>query len=615
MTELSLQVRNIGGIEALEATFEDGVVLVAGPNASNKTSLLKALSFALGSDDVPIRSGAACAEVTLSYGDRTVVRTAERNGAGVSISGDPWIPGDDSDALVTFATLLEFNPLRAAVRNGRPFEEALKAPLDLESLEAERSAKMSEKRDLQDRLSRLDGVESEFDRVREELSSKRDRIEELERELDSLEERRSDSTDSDEELDRLREKRAKLVGERDTQRRRVETTEDAISRLEDELEQVDDRIAEAEERVAGHDVESLRAEKEQLQQSVAERRDRVEVLQSVLTANREMLNSDFTGVVGRERTLMGDTYSCWACGQEAADSDFEETLEDLVELVEEDREKLDEYRPRIRELESEIEAARDAESSLRERRDQRQDIEDSLAERRESLEVQRERLREVESDLRDVTADIEEHERERADTESDIASEIEDVRVTLQTVQNEVDRLEDRREELTERVEERRNLRDDVEALRSEITELTQRIENAEQELRTSFNETMDDLVGLLGFERIQRIWLDGDFELVIARETDGSVQRESVEHLAESERELIGLVLGLAGYLTYDLPEQVPMLALDSFGAFDISRAQRLLEYISDVAGHVLVAVHPDRAAELDFPVSEVTAFLTSQA
>lgn len=87
MSKLSIHVRNVGGIEELNASFEDSVTLIAGPNASNKTSLLKALAFVLGSDDVPIRSGAECAEVTLSYEGHSVTRTAERTDAGTTRSG------------------------------------------------------------------------------------------------------------------------------------------------------------------------------------------------------------------------------------------------------------------------------------------------------------------------------------------------------------------------------------------------------------------------------------------------------------------------------------------------------------------------------------------------
>lgn len=610
MSELSLHIQNVGGIEEIRAEFDDGVTLVAGPNASNKTSLLKALAFALGSDDVPIRSGATRAEVTLSYDGRSITRTAERTDTGTAISGEPWIMADDSDALASFAALLEFNPLRSAIRNGRSFEQSLKEPLDLETLKAERSSKMADKRRLQEELAELEDLDSDLERTREDLSAKRDRIAELEDELQTLREERSESVETDDELEKLREERAELAGERDTQRRQVENTEDAIDRLERRRDEIATRIEDAEARIGDYDVESMQSEKENLERQVAEREDRLDVLQSVLTANREMHNSDFTGVVGRERSLAGDTFTCWACGQPAQAEDFEDTLDELVDLVEQDQSELENYRPRIQEIESRLAEARDVESTLRDLRAQRQDVESTISEREASLETQRERLRDVESRLRDLSEQIEGYEREQADVESDAARRIEDVRVKIQTARNDVERLKDRREELERRLAERDELEEEIDELRSEITALTDQIENTEREIRTSFNETMDDLVSLLEFERVQRIWLDGDFELVIAREADGSVQHESVDHLAESERELIGLVLGLAGYLTYDLQDQAPILALDSLGAFDAARAQRLIEYVGDVADVVLAAVHPDWAAELEFPVAEPSSW-----
>jgi uncharacterized protein YhaN len=104
----------------------------------------------------------------------------------------------------------------------------------------------------------------------------------------------------------------------------------------------------------------------------------------------------------------------------------------------------------------------------------------------------------------------------------------------------------------------------------------------------------MDDLLAALDFERIERIWLDGNFELVIAREVDGSVRADTIQHLAESEREIIGLVLGLAGYITYDMSEVSPVLALDSLGAFDSARTERLIDYFADRSDLLLASVHP---------------------
>jgi hypothetical protein len=105
----------------------------------------------------------------------------------------------------------------------------------------------------------------------------------------------------------------------------------------------------------------------------------------------------------------------------------------------------------------------------------------------------------------------------------------------------------------------------------------------------------MDELIDILDFDRIERIWLDGSFDLVIAREVDGAVREDSLEHLAESEREMIGLVLALAGYLTYDLPEKVPVLLIDTLGAFDTTRTERLIQFFSERTEYLVVAVRTE--------------------
>ena len=143
-----------------------------------------------------------------------------------------------------------------------------------------------------------------------------------------------------------------------------------------------------------------------------------------------------------------------------------------------------------------------------------------------------------------------------------------------------------------------------MEELSAEITELTDTIENQETELRTEFNEGMEELLDVLEFDRIARVWLDGGFQLTITREVDGRMRQDSIQHLSESEREMVGLVLALAGYVTYDLPETVPFLLLDTLNAFDTDRTQRLIEYFDGQADYLLAAVLSEVAEEMDCEV-----------
>ncbi|MFB6097036.1 MAG: archaea-specific SMC-related protein [Haloferacaceae archaeon] len=603
MSEIEVAVSNIGGIDELSVTFEEGATMIAGPNASNKTSLLHAIAFAFGADSVPLRSGTDRGHVRLRIGGRTIERTAERTATGIRAEGDTWIDNPEDAVLVDrFATLLETNPLRVAVSGDGDVEDLLKEPMNVDALEAERSRLLSEKRDLGQRLEKLSNVDERLADRRRELESQREHIAELEAELEELYDQQADVEGVDEELQELREERADAVSEREQQNAQIEELEATVDRLEGRLEEVDDEIEAAREEAEGHDVDALRERRVGIEEELAAVTERIDVLQSVLTANREMLGSEYTGVLGQESGLVSDELTCWACGQAAAEDDFEATIDSLQSLIERDKQRKAEREPELEALSERIESAREAERRVRELEADRSDLKDRLENRRESLAHHRDALSEIRERVADLDERIADLERDQTAEQSDVAERIESTRVEIETSRRDIEQLEAACEELRKQRAQRDELENELESVSTEITELTERIEGIEVHLREEFNTAMDDLIDALGFDRIDRVWLDGDFELVIAREVDGHVREDSLEHLAESEREMIGLVLGLAGYLTYDVADVAPVLAIDSLGAFDADRADRLLSYFAERTDLLVAAVHPNMATRLDF-------------
>jgi len=603
MSEIELDVENIGGISDASFSFGSGTTLVVGRNASNKTSLLRSVQFALGADEIPVRSGADAASVRLSMDGTEIQRHARRNGAGYTISGDGWVNDPDEVEIVNqFACLLGTNPLRGAVEKGEGVESLLKEPIDIEALEAERSEKMSRKRDLRRDVERLDDVDERLTARTDELAEKRERIETLDAELDDLYTEQNESETDDERLEELREARTDLRTERGNYRNQIEELEETIERLTERRSTVESELEDAREHTESHDIETLKQERESVREELDEITERIDVLQSVLSANRELLDSEYAGSLGYEPGLMDDELSCWACGNPAPRSDFEDTVDELQEILKRDKRRKREREPELTEVESEIEAAHDARRGVQELESELTDIDQRLQHRRDSLEQKRAELERIESELDDVTDEIDAHENERAESRSDVATEIEETRLELQTLRRDAERLEGTIEDLKSKHDERERKRAEIEQLSADIQALTDRIENREQDLQDVFNETMDELIDALDFERIERVRLTGNFDVVIAREVDGAVREDSIEHLAESEREVIGLVLGLAGYLVYDVGEITPLLLIDSLGAFDATRTERLVEYFSDSTRNLLATVHPEVAENLDY-------------
>lgn len=604
MTRLELDVENVGGIDQQQVTFDEGTTLIAGPNASNKTSLLRAIAFGLGADIRPLKSGADSATVRFTLGDRSIERGLERTEAGIETTGEAWVDDPEDAVLVErFAALLSENQLRTAIGRGEPVEDLLKGPMNVESMEAERARLLTEKREKSERLEELDDVDSRLEARRAELAEQREHIADLEARLESLHERHAEATGTDDGLQQLREQRADLLAEREQRSERVEELEAAIERLDERVGTVEDELTEAREVVEDTDVQQLKSERAKITEEISAVTERIEVLQSVLTANREMLDSEFTGALGRESDLLEDEVTCWTCGEPTDIASIEATTDRLQELIERDKRRKAEREPEVSELTEQIEDAREKQRRVEELEAELSDLRTRRENRRESLERKREALSETRERLAELDRRITAEETETATERSTLAEQIEQTRVDIETTRRDIEQLEAACEELRKQAARRDELQEELAEITDRVRTLTERIESIETHLREEFNAAMDDLLEELAFERIDRVWLDGDFELVIAREVDGSVREDSLAHLAESEREMIGLVLGLAGFLAYDVDEITPLLVIDSLSAFDADRAGRLLSYFAAETELLLAAVHPTMAEQLPFP------------
>lgn len=603
MSDIRLSVHNVGGIAGKTFDFNAGTTLVVGTNASNKTSLLQSLQFVLGSDKIPLRSGADEAITQLDYDGRTVKRIARNNRAGIEIDGSGWVQDEDDRLLVErFACLLRTNPLRSAIVHGEDVETLLKEPMDIEALEDERTAKLNRKRELQRDVEQLTGVEEQLRNRRQELAETHDRINDFEAQLEDLYTKQEATDVEDEQLQSLREERTNLRAERDQYQNQIDELEDGIARLKDQQQETKSELSDMRETADSNNVEKLKQQRENIQEELTEVTDRMDILQSVLTTNQEMLNSEFSGSLGYDSGLMEDKLACWACGGSATAEDFQKTITELQDLVEHDKKRKREREPELTTIEEQIEEANKAQRQIQNLEANLNDIDQRLQQRCDSLERKREELDRLESELANIDEQIATQQDEQAGTRSDLADDIEETRIELQTLRRDVDRLESTVEDLEAKREKHERKREEIEEITGEIQSLTDRIENLEGELRTVFNQAMDELIDTLEFEQIERIRLDGSFNIVIARQVDGTIRKDAVDHLAESEREIIGLVLGLAGFVAYDVSEISPMLLLDSLSAFDITRTERLIEYFAEKTDMFFAAIHPEAADQFEY-------------
>uniref|UniRef100_UPI0037420D54 archaea-specific SMC-related protein n=1 Tax=Halomarina oriensis TaxID=671145 RepID=UPI0037420D54 len=348
VTDGSVVVRatNIGGIDDTEVSFDPGVTVLAGRNATNRTSFLKGLMLALGSDDAAsLKGDSSDGSVELLIGDERYTRTLTRQNGDVVVGGDPYL--DDPTVADLFAFLLESNDARRAVERGADLRGLIMRPVDTEAIQADIEHLEAERDRIDDELDEIDALKDELPALEQRRGSLESEIEEARAALDAkesaieahdttVEDERDEKAELEAHLDELRERRddvEEVRSEIDLQRGSLDSLTAEHSDLEETLDDLPDPEDEDSE-----DLETalaqLRDRKERLETQVSD-------LQNVISFNEELLEG-VEGTVGdaldggvssegsvTDQLVDDGSVVCWTCGSEVAAERIEQTLAQL----------------------------------------------------------------------------------------------------------------------------------------------------------------------------------------------------------------------------------------------------------------------------------------------
>jgi DNA repair exonuclease SbcCD ATPase subunit len=630
---VQLTARNVGGIEETSVSLVPGVNVLTGRNATNRTSFLRAIMGALGSDRVSLKADAGEGEVSLSIGGDTYTRRLTRENGRVVTTGDGYL--DDPELADLFAFLLETNEARQAVVRDEDLREVLMRPVDTEAIRAEIESLQSERQEVAARLDELDALRQELPTLesrRSELESdvaeKREALEAKEAEIAAanagVEESRSKQAALEERLDELTETRSEL----EEVRFRIESQEESLEALRNELDDLEgtdsDLATVDEEDIAAveADIADLRTRQQRLDGMVSELQSIVGFNEDVLDGEADVLDgylddeADTDGAV-TDRLVGSDSVVCWTCGTAVERTAIEDTVDRLRSLR---RDLLDE-RAEVNDELQDLQMERDRLAEQRERHRELERRHERLVSEVEEREAQLGSLRERRAELSEAVEDLEAAVDDLPERDY---SEVLDLHKEANQLEFEIQQLNADMEEVDERiaqVEDELSERERVTARKGEIkdrlADLRTKVDRIEERAVEQFNEHMDAILGLLEYENLQRIWIErrqtevkegrrkaikSVFDLhVVRRSEDGTAYEDTLDHLSESEREVTGLVFALAGYRVHDVHEEVPFMLLDSLEAIDAERIAALVDYFSEYAPHLAVALLPDDAEALD--------------
>ena len=231
---VQLTVENIGGISDTSVTLKPGVNVLSGRNATNRTSLLRAIMAVLGSDDASLKSDADEGYVELAFDDETYARRFTRENGTVTTDGNPYLDNPELGDL--FAFLLATNETRQAVLREQNLRDLIMRPVDTTAIKDEIDALEREKDGIDDELDELSQLKQRLPKLvgdREDLSAQ---IEEKEAELaakrgeieaadSSVDESREEKRELDEQVSELGDVRSEIDNVRQELRAQRESLE------------------------------------------------------------------------------------------------------------------------------------------------------------------------------------------------------------------------------------------------------------------------------------------------------------------------------------------------------------------------------------------------------
>ncbi|WP_136687629.1 archaea-specific SMC-related protein [Halorhabdus amylolytica] len=608
-------VEDVGGIDRADVSITPGVTVFRGRNATNRTSFLSAVAGSLGGSSGSLKSDAGEGSVVLQMGDQRYTRTFRRTEDSVRVGGEPYV--EDASLVDTFVALLEDNPARRAVERGDDLRDIIMRPVDTDGIERRIDSLRAESERLADRIEevrerkeRLPALEDRRRSLESELASVDERIESLREEITAYESDQPTAAEADTLVEELEDAR----GEHTRVESEIEVIEAEIGSLESEIDELE---GDADTEYTDEELEDVKEELAVARERRRQLDETTNALHTIVEFNRDLLEGslELPGIEPAESGPVTELAPederelvCWTCGSRVTRREVDERLDALREVVDEKRAERTDVEQRVTELEERREAIEGALAERERVSQERETLRNRLEEKHEHLSTLQSRETELTERIADLETEVAETQQLRDDELLEMYEEVSDCQYERGQLQQ---RLDDLREDIEEieslpAVEDLAAERDD---LRERIARERARIERLERRAVETFNREMDDLLDVLAYENIARVWIerltdepgpdaDSTLELHVVREgTTGTSYEETVDNLSESERELIGLVFALAGYLSHEVHEDVPFLLLDSLEAMDSERIGSLVEHFAEYADILLVALLPEDA------------------
>lgn len=649
LSELSVTISDIGGISNRTDSIPPGVTVLAGENATNRSSFLRGVATALGDDRAVVKGDAKEGEVSIELDGDVFSRTVNRRGKGYTYSGTPYLTDEyDLKKAKLFSMLLRDNEIRQYMRTQhKNLRDVLMEPVNTDAIDSEISDLLNRERELEQELDQasnagqsLSELEDQQATLDGEITELTETIEDIQNEIDEFDRDVDEAEEDNTELKEARQKADSLRARRNDLEQELDSKQSNLKRVSDQLESLSSPDI---------DEASLRSERDELEEERKQFRKQISRLQSNIKEPLVEIRSVISQLQDESSGLMdsisqfsgtdidlpdgplqelfegGETTDqlvssapniCLACGSDIVAGDMDEIDQQYQELLNNASGVISEKRSRQRTVESRISEIEEELSQVSEFEKQQDDLQRrqvSLESRTESIEDEIEAVTE-ELDVQQET--IQELTQEENQELIELHEDRAEARSALESKQNRLQRVQEEISEVERRQSETANYQVQLDDIEEQVDSLRGRVSEIERSLRDEFNERMAEVLDILDYENLDEVKITQQketvregrqnvekttFSIEITRTGEEGQYMGSLEQLSESELEIVGLVTAVTGYLVHDVGDVCPIVLLDSVDMIDASRLERLLEYIGEYQEYLVAAVLPEEAEALD--------------
>jgi len=605
---VKLYVKNIGGLVGEHVfEFKEGVNEVVAPNASGKTTIIKALLALLNPSDKNVRPEVLLNQdadegyIKLVVGDEEYYRVFRRQAGRVAEVESKPLASDEG-----------FSWLLLDLFMGKLVAQIVAGSGDITDF-IDQTLRL---RELREKIDRLRREEEELRVKREELLERGRDLARLIKEREEmgrkLEEKRSEVKKIETERIKLKEQLEVTIRQH---REQIGVLEGRLASHRKEVEETTERVRDIEARIRALEEEvSTFYRKHPDPKAEIEAIDKeIDSIRSTVRSHEERLSElKKTNPVLADAVIRKFSY-CPVCGREVEKPEefwskraeqLDKAIKEITQLIEENSRREVELLNMKGAIEGEWARIRNVEGV-------------ELLSLRNRLELEKSRLEKLQKEIQSIESQIRVLEERIRELESRMPEEERKKVEELARKVAEVNKLEEYLRGLSERIRSLGDVGRELEAVEKELAEVTEEREELEKnlyELRSKvaleFREIANSIVKKLGFTWFKSIALEekeGKYFIRVVRVfPSGREDKQDLELLSTGERVSVALIAILTGYklgmLAKYPPNKIIVLADEALLAFDPERFDKVVEELKDYGKYIVVTrlVEPEKVPKL---------------